>query len=290
MRPIPLLCCILLPLMLASCVAKKKYLALEERLAEQTQLRQKRDTRIRELLAETDALRQDTARLGRELRAAEQRYLDLLNQSSDQTQLLSEQLAAKTRELRNKEQLLKAFQAELEDREAKVEELSSIIQRQDSLTSALLAKVEDALVSFEEDELTVEMKEGKVYVSLSDELLFQSGSANVNRKGRDALLKVAEVLKKNPDIQVTIEGHTDNVPIKTARFQDNWDLSVLRATEVVRILVWSGEVDPTRLKAAGRGQYQPIASNETRESRAKNRRTEIILEPNLGELYSLLQR
>jgi len=220
--------------MLASCVAKKKYLALEERLAEQTQLRQKRDTRIRELLAETDALRQDTARLGRELRAAEQRYLDLLNQSSDQTQLLSEQLAAKTRELRNKEQLLKAFQAELEDREAKVEELSSIIQRQDSLTSALLAKVEDALVSFEEDELTVEMKEGKVYVSLSDELLFQSGSANVNRKGRDALLKVAEVLKKNPDIQVTIEGHTDNVPIKTARFQDNWDLSVLRATEVVR--------------------------------------------------------
>lgn len=272
----------------SGCVSKKKYLELDLRANKLENELKDRNLHIAQLEDELAQLRVDTARLGQELRASEKQYVDLLNESVDRTQLLNQELQAKTAELENKERLLLAFQGELEDREQKVKELNGIIQRQDSLSNALLAKVEAALVSFNEDELTVEMKGGKVYVSLSDQLLFQSGSANVNNKGREALLKVAEVLKKNPDIQVTIEGHTDNVPIRTAKFQDNWDLSVLRATEVVRILIWSGEVDPTRLKAAGRGQHQPVASNETRETRAQNRRTEIILEPDLSELYELL--
>ena len=272
----------------SGCVSKKKYLELDLRANKLENELKDRNLYIAQLEDELAQLRVDTARLGQELRASEKQYVDLLNESVDRTQLLNQELQAKTAELENKERLLLAFQGELEDREQKVKELNGIIQRQDSLSNALLAKVEAALVSFNEDELTVEMKGGKVYVSLSDQLLFQSGSANVNNKGREALLKVAEVLKKNPDIQVTIEGHTDNVPIRTAKFQDNWDLSVLRATEVVRILIWSGEVDPTRLKAAGRGQHQPVASNETRETRAQNRRTEIILEPDLSELYELL--
>lgn len=285
MRYLPILLSLLI---LSSCVAKKKYVALQDEVANLNSVLTERDANVERLQTEVAQLKADTATLGQQLRAAEQKYLNLRDESLDRTELLTQELQAKTEELANKETLLQAFQAELEDREAKVQELSSIIQKQDSLSSALLAKVENALVSFEEDELTVEMKNGKVYVSLSDQLLFQSGSANVNNKGREALLKVAEVLRKNPEIQVTIEGHTDNVPIKTNRFQDNWDLSVLRATEVVRILIWSGDVDPTRLKAAGRGQYQPIASNDSRESRALNRRTEIILEPDLSELYQLL--
>lgn len=292
-QPLPMNLRVAISLLLAlavvsGCVSKKKYLELDLRANKLENELKDRNLHIAQLEDELAQLRVDTARLGQELRASEKQYVDLLNESVDRTQLLNQELQAKTAELENKERLLLAFQGELEDREQKVKELNGIIQRQDSLSNALLAKVEAALVSFNEDELTVEMKGGKVYVSLSDQLLFQSGSANVNNKGREALLKVAEVLKKNPDIQVTIEGHTDNVPIRTAKFQDNWDLSVLRATEVVRILIWSGEVDPTRLKAAGRGQHQPVASNETRETRAQNRRTEIILEPDLSELYELL--
>ncbi len=292
-QPLPMNLRVAISLLLAlavvsGCVSKKKYLELDLRANKLENELKDRNLYIAQLEDELAQLRVDTARLGQELRASEKQYVDLLNESVDRTQLLNQELQAKTAELENKERLLLAFQGELEDREQKVKELNGIIQRQDSLSNALLAKVEAALVSFNEDELTVEMKGGKVYVSLSDQLLFQSGSANVNNKGREALLKVAEVLKKNPDIQVTIEGHTDNVPIRTAKFQDNWDLSVLRATEVVRILIWSGEVDPTRLKAAGRGQHQPVASNETRETRAQNRRTEIILEPDLSELYELL--
>ncbi len=281
---------LVLLILLPSCVAKKKYLALQDELNTQTELRKSGDASIEDLETQAGKLKAELDLVTQELKASQDQYQNLLDQSLDNTQVLNQELSRKTAEVENQRRLLEAFQQELEEREAKVKELNAIISRQDSLSQALLAKVESALVSFEEDELTVTMRDGKVYVSLSDQLLFQSGSANVNSKGRDALIKVAEVLNKNPEIQVTIEGHTDNVPIKTSRFSDNWDLSVLRATEVVRILIWSGKVDPTRLKAAGRGQHQPVASNEDREARAKNRRTEIILEPDLGELYSILQR
>jgi chemotaxis protein MotB len=274
---------LLIPLALSACVSKKKYLALEGRLQAETTLREDKESDIVDLQRQVAALKVDTARLGQDLRATRAKYDNLLDQSFNKAELLSKELAAKTQELRSKEQIL-------QDREQKVQELSAIIQRQDSITQALLAKVQDALVNFRADELSVEMKNGKVYVSLSDQLLFQSGSAEVNSKGREALLKVAEVLKKNPDIGVVIEGHTDNVPIQTSRFKDNWDLSVLRATSVVRILVWSGEIQPERLRPSGRSQYIPVASNDTKESRAKNRRTEIILEPNLEELFTLLQK
>jgi chemotaxis protein MotB len=150
--------------------------------------------------------------------------------------------------------------------------------------------IKKALLSFNSDEISVEMKNGKVYVSMTDKLLFRSGSAEVEEKGKAAIKTVADILNKNKDVSIMIEGHTDNVPIKTAQFQDNWDLSVARATNIVRLLDETYKVDAKMLTAAGRGEYVPKASNETAEGRAKNRRTEIILTPRLDELYKLINK
>lgn len=178
--------------------------------------------------------------------------------------------------------------AELEERERKLSELRAMLHKQDSLTQALNAVIKKALLSFNSDEITVEMKEGKVYVSMTDKLLFRSGSAEVEDKGKGAIKTLADILNKNADVSITIEGHTDNVPIKTPIFKDNWDLSVARATTIVRLLDETYKVNAKRLTSAGRGEYVPKAANETAEGRAKNRRTEIILTPKLDELYKIV--
>jgi len=185
---------------------------------------------------------------------------------------------------------LKIKAEELAEREKRLAELEGIIRTQDSLVNALNDIVKRALLAFNSDELTVEMKNGKVYVSLSDKLLFKSGSAAVEEKGQDALKKLADVLNKHLDIDVLIEGHTDNIPIKTAQYPDNWSLSADRALSIVRLLSENYKVNPKRLEAAGRGEYYPKATNETAEGRAKNRRTEIILSPKLDELYKLIEK
>lgn len=183
---------------------------------------------------------------------------------------------------------LKQKSAELQERERKLAEMQAMLRKQDSLTQALNSIIKKALLGFNSDEITVEMKNGKVYVSMTDKLLFRSGSADVEDKGKEAIKKLAEILNKNTDVSITIEGHTDNVPIKTALFKDNWDLSVARATTIVRLLDETYKVDAKRLTSAGRGEYVPKASNETAEGRAKNRRTEIILSPQLEELYKMV--
>ncbi len=179
-------------------------------------------------------------------------------------------------------------QATLEQREARLRQLESILKRQDSLLNLLNASVKNALLGFSPDELTVTMRDGKVYVSLSDKLLFKSGDANVEIKGKEALKKLAEVLNKNNDVSIAIEGHTDNVPIKTSVYKDNWDLSAARATNVVRLLTDEYKMDARRLTAAGKGEFSPIADNTTTEGKARNRRTEIVLSPKLEELMKLI--
>jgi chemotaxis protein MotB len=136
--------------------------------------------------------------------------------------------------------------------------------------------------------LTVSIKNGKVYVSLQESLLFPSGSAVVNPKGKEALGTLAAVLNQNPDINVLIEGHTDSIPMK-GKYMDNWELSVERSTAIVRILTDTYQVEPTRVTASGRSKYEPVDANATAEGRARNRRTEIILEPKLNELMRLIQ-
>ena len=153
----------------------------------------------------------------------------------------------------------------------------------------LLGSVKDALLGFSSDELTVREEDGKVYVAMSDKLLFESGKAVVNEQGREALGKLAGVLNKQTDIDVYIEGHTDNVPIHTAVFQDNWDLSVIRATSVVRILTETYGVNPLQIQPCGRGEFKPVDVNTTPEGKARNRRTEIIMAPRLDKLFKMLK-
>jgi chemotaxis protein MotB len=183
---------------------------------------------------------------------------------------------------------MRIYEEELNNKEKRVAELESVLARKDSTVTALREKVSSALLGFQDNGLTVSTKNGKVYVSLEERLLFESGSTVVDAKGVEALKKLAKVLERESDINVLIEGHTDNVPIKSATIKDNWDLSVLRATSIVRIITTNSKVDPRSLTAAGRGEYFPIEKANTPEARKKNRRTEIILAPNLDELYKIL--
>ncbi len=153
----------------------------------------------------------------------------------------------------------------------------------------LLGSVKDALLGFSSEDLTVREEGGKVYVAMSDKLLFESGKAVVNEMGKNALGKLADVLNRQTEIDVYIEGHTDSKPIKTAVYKDNWDLSVIRATSVVRILTEDYGVNPMQIQPCGRGEFKPIDNNETAEGRARNRRTEIIMAPKLDKLYQMLQ-
>jgi chemotaxis protein MotB len=212
----------------------------------------------------------------------------LLSKSSSEKLALLDSLKKKQNDLTKKGHALDSLQQNLVQREQKLSELQSLLNRKDSATAALKAKIQQALLGFEKSDLTVEQKNGKVYVSLAEKLLFPSGSTEVNPKGKSALQKLAEVLKKNPDIGITVEGHTDNVPLAgTGSMKDNWDLSVLRATSIIRILTEAG-VDPKQITGSGRGEYFPVAPNSSVEGKAKNRRTEIILTPNYEELAKIL--
>ena len=214
-------------------------------------------------------------------------------------QSAQENLQKKEDLLRQLEQSLDAKKAsldelsyELEKRNARMAELEQILDAQKKIAQDLKNKVSAALLGFENKGLTVSMKNGKVYVSLDEKLLFKSASWEIDANGRNALRNLAGVLEKNPDIQITIEGHTDNVPYNPSggQLRDNWDLSVKRATTVVRVLLESSKIDPARLTAAGRSQYLPVDGRNTSDARQKNRRTEIVLTPDLSELYRLIDK
>jgi len=227
-------------------------------------------------------LNSDIESLRTSLNNMEKQYKDLLGDNVSQAELFNEALRQKSEELNNKERLL-------QDREKALKDMQDIIARQDSITKRLNDIIRNALLGFQSDELSVEIKNGKVYVSMSDKLLFKSGSASVETKGKEAIKVLAEVLQKNPDIDILVEGHTDNIPIRTAMYRDNWDLSVVRATSIVRILTEDFKIDPVRLTASGKGEFMPRATNATPEGRASNRRTEIILSPKLDEIMQLLK-
>ena len=216
-------------------------------------------------------LMNDTALLKKSIR----NYQTMLANNQTENKKLNSSLAEKIKELQEREQTIAQLQGMIEAQQQKVKDL--------------LASVKDALLGFSSEDLTVTEKDGKVYVSLSDKLLFESGKASVNQQGKVALGKLAEVLNKQTEIDVYIEGHTDNVPIHTAVFQDNWDLSVIRATSVVRILTETYSVNPLQIQPCGRGEFKPVDTNESAEGRAHNRRTEIIMAPRLDKLLQLLQ-
>ncbi len=220
---------------------------------------------------------------------------ELLENASAQSNALTKRLQQKQTELDqkqteldNKELNINALTNELKMRMYRVNELEHVLNSKDSIMNNLKKKIAEALEGFSTSDLTIERKNGKVYVSMADKLLFKSGSAEVDVKGKEALKKLAEVLARNKDIQVMVEGHTDNDKLAHDTYpKNNWDLSVLRATAIVKIIT-DNKVEANRVIAAGRGEYFPVADNAQKEGRAKNRRTEIILTPKLDELVKII--
>jgi chemotaxis protein MotB len=231
---------------------------------------------------------------------------DLIRGNVKETQNLLAELQTAQESLQKKEDLLRQLEQsldtkkasldeltfELEKRNAKLVELQKILDAQKKIAADLKNKVSDALLGFENNGLTVTNKNGKVYVSLEEKLLFKTASWDIDANGKSALKKLAGVLEKNPDIQITIEGHTDNVPYNPSgsQLKDNWDLSVKRATTVVRVLLEGSNIDPKRLTAAGHSEYMPVDSRNTSDARQKNRRTDVVLTPDLTELYKLIDK
>ena len=253
-----------LALFFTSCVSSKKYNEAISR--EQTLIGQ--NTRLNDevvrLRTQVENLQKDNARLIAQVDEALKKY----SQASGQANLTQQQLESEQRRLL---------------------ELRRLLQQQGEAVENLRKKMADALVGFNANELSVFTKNGRVYVSMQESLLFPSGSAVINEKGRTALQTVAQALNNNPDINVVVEGHTDSIPIRRS-FEDNWALSVARATSIVRILTNTYAVDPTRVTASGKSYFEPVDTNSTPEGRQRNRRTEIILAPKLDQIMELLEQ
>ena len=269
---------------LSSCVSKKKFIEANNAISalQQDSLRFENDLSI----------------LRKSLRESNQQYEDLKKQLSDiaSAKSLKEQELDKARQLlSNTEQQLSSTQEQLsskaltiEEQQKRLEALQKLIDQQRSVVENLRNTINKALGQYKAEDLDVFVKVGKVYVSLQEKLLFKSGSAVVGKEGQEALGKIAQVLNTDPKIQIVVEGHTDSIPIRRT-FEDNWALSTARAVSIVRILTKDYQVDPARVVASGHSYFDPRDSNATPEGRALNRRTEIILSPNLDELYRLME-
>lgn len=257
---------VLAALSLTSCVATKKYVNAKLHIS---------------------SLRADSMRLSRSLEACRNTNSGLNQDIDSLNQRMAQLIEAAKSEITNQKNQLSSSEKRIAEQQKKLAELQAILDKQRAITEKLHQSISKALMGFNSDELSVSVKNGKVYVSLQEKLLFKSGSARVDPRGKEALAKVAQVLNVNPDIRVDIEGHTDSIPIR-GRFQDNWELSLARSASVVRILTQDYHVDPTRVVASGHSKYDPVDTNSTEEGRAHNRRTDIILSPNLDELYQLI--
>ena len=253
---------------LTSCVSSRKYDRAQSTIYG-----------LRQDSLENYRLRQS---LEQEILNLQQSFTDYQGDANEERAALLAQLDAKSIALSEKDQTLRA-------RAEHLRLLQEQIDEQNAALNKLRKTVADALVNFNSDELTVQMKNGFVQVSLSDQLLFESASAQMDPKGKDALGRLAVVLKNNPDIEIMVVGHTDSLPIRTVRYKDNWDLSVDRAVSVVRLLTVDFGLDGKRVQAAGRSSYFPVATNENKEGRALNRRTEILLAPKLEELLQVIE-
>lgn len=268
MKLIRLLFLLLIALMfLPSCVSKKKFLASE--------------TRVNELRRDSAQYVREIADLKEQRAKDKAKFEEYQNQTDLRIASLTNQLEAQGQELTDKDVML-------QERAERLQALEARLEQQQAIVNNLRKSIEEALVGFKDEDLDIEVRNGLVYISFSDKLLFPSGSAKLNTEGVDAIGKLGEVLKQNPDISIDVVGHTDSIPINTSTYRDNWDLSSARAKTITRLLIDDQGIDGTRLTASGRSKYEPVASNATKEGRAKNRRTEIVLTPKLEELFKIL--
>lgn len=310
-----LLFIISLAAILSSCiVTKKKYddllaqkVRLDADVADRDALLAKANGDLQRLDEQSKKLATDTALLGQDVRATSAKlegmnkeyeqlnnyYKNLLTSSGKLNRDMAqqqEQLLAIQQNLERTRKTNDSLSTSLDEREKKVRELENVMAAKDKAVQDLKDNISKALLNFKENDLTVNVKNGKVYVSLAEQLLFASGSTNVDAKGVSALQQLAKAVKDQRDIHIMVEGHTDNVPVskKSQYMQDNWDLSVMRATSITKILTKAG-VTPNQITAAGKGEYVPLAPNSTAPNKQKNRRTEIIITPNLDELFKILE-
>jgi len=269
---------VLFTAVLSSCVviSPKKYNAL---LAQKDSLSlgwEAARTKIASLEEEIASLKSDTASLNSRIAGLEGKVSGLgENLNSLRSNSSSE---------------ISKLSADLQKREARLKEVEEILRKRDEATNALKDKLQKALLGFQQSGLSVDIRNGKVYVSLTDKLLFGSGSIVIDEKGKLALQELAKVLKTQPEINISVEGHTDNQRVvNLGQIKDNWDLSVLRATSVVRFLTEGEKIENSRITATGKGEFQPIEQGSTVDARSRNRRIEIVLSPKLDELYNLIK-
>lgn len=315
MKTINYLFIALTSLFIFSCVSSRKFNDMQSRLNQEnsrltreqmelttrhTELQataQQLQSKNQELAGQVDLLSRAQESLTRQLETIQkekkeiERQLETLKTgSSAEIEKLLAELDQTRGNLNQREDKLRDAEKALHERNARLVELQDALRLKDEAVKQLKSKVMDALVGFQNNGLTVFEKNGKVYVSLEERLLFKTGQWEVDPKGQQALRDLATVLGQNPDINVMVEGHTDDVPMRgTGQVKDNWDLSVMRATAVTKILLQNKQIDPVRIVSAGRGEYLPVAVGKTAEDRQKNRRTEIILTPKLDELFKLLE-
>ena len=312
MKQLPFL--ISFTLIFSSCiVSKKKFddmlaqrVKAEGELSDKSQKLDQANAALVQLNASLKKLKEDSIGLSQNLQINTKKLSELnseyeklnanyktsLNKSGKLSQDLSQQrdqLLAIQDNLEKTRKLNDSLGNSLAERERKVKELEEVLAKKDKAVQELKNRISNALLNFKENDLTVKVKNGKVYVSLAEQLLFGSGSIVVDKKGEGALQQLAKAIKDQKDIHVMIEGHTDNVQIaaKTKYFEDNWDLSVLRATSISKILIRGG-MSPNQITASGKSEYSPIAPNDNPPNKQKNRRTEIIVTPNLDELFKIL--
>ncbi|MCS7073225.1 MAG: OmpA family protein [Bacteroidia bacterium] len=295
-------------LLFSSCVSSKKYKSLEaSRNALQQKLNECNRTlanvqtnsrkEIDSLNKTIGSLREDTTRIGSGLREQIIRYNDCEKALADAKEQLNtatnnyNQLKSKSsKEIQGLIASLEQLQSDLLAREQRLREAERKLKERDSLVNAIQKSISDALMGFKESGLTVSIKNGNVYVSLSNQLLFSTGSTEIDKKGKSALKELAKILNSQANITIMVEGHTDDVPVSNlGQIKDNWDLSVMRSTEVTRFLVKEGGMDPKRIIASGRGEFFPVDPAKTSEARAQNRRTEIIIIPNLENLFGIIK-
>jgi chemotaxis protein MotB len=311
---------VIITILLTACVSAKRFKELEERericadeLAKFKKSSNDFEAQVKDLQTKYDVaskdvnqLKQDTTKLGNACRLLKRDY-DLLksqhtsletsfeklkNLSAKETAALQADLENKNRELQKKEDSLVKLDQELKDkqkllleREKRVNELEEAIRKKDAVVQLLKAKVANALRGFENQGLTVVQKNGKIYVSLEAKLLFKSGSTFVEPEGRKALVELGKVLENEKDLEIVVEGHTDTDKLNSSVSpRNNWELSVLRATSVVEILLSNSSTSPTQIMAAGRGEFLPLDASD----KAKNRRIEVIISPNLNELFEII--
>lgn len=265
--------------LLASCVSSKKYSELEALQKSTNDLLNAATVKLNTCDEEKAAALANVASLEEQINFLKSNNQDLISNLGNLTTLSQ----------KGAENLEKSLES-LKEKDTRIKSLRDAVTRKDSVTLALVTSLKGVLGNIADEDIEINVEKGVVYVSISDKLLFRSGSFSVNKAAKEVLGKVAKVINDKPELEFMVEGHTDNVPIKVEGTQDNWDLSVRRATAIVRILQKDFGVAPERMTAAGRGEYIPVADNDSSAGRAKNRRTRIVVLPKLDQFYDLINQ